>query len=78
MNYYAGYDSILTDVAMFDSEKERDEWVDDEYSAFTRIALSKDEAFEIVGSGYELHTDELDDRIKWMINTYNVIHAKSV
>ena len=76
MKFYAGYNNILTDVAMFNSEKERDEWVDDEYSPFTRIALSEDEAYEIVGSGYDLHNDELDDRTIWLINTYNVIPAR--
>ena len=72
MRFYAGYDFINTDVAVFDSEEKRDVWVENE-SIFKRISLSEKEAYDIVGK-YELCEDEVDD-IVWMINDLNIINT---
>lgn len=77
MKYYAGYNSMKTDVAMFNTKAERDEWVQDENSAFERIQLTRREAISIVGTKAELHKDELNDHIMWMINPLNIHYINS-
>lgn len=72
MKYYAGYNSMKTDVAVFSTKAERDEWVADDNNDF-RIPLTKREAISIVGTRFSLHNDELNERVTWMINPCNVI-----
>ena len=73
LKYYAGYDSMTTDVAVFNTKEERDEWVEDE-SAFDRIRLKRKEALMLVGKNAKLHTDEFNEHIIWMINPFNIIN----
>lgn len=68
--YYAAYNSVNTDVAMFESKKERDEWVAYPYSAFERIAISAKDVFDIVGKRFETMVDVFGT--KWLINETNI------
>lgn len=75
MSYYAGYATLDTDVAVFQSERQRDEWVND-FSIFDRIPLSEGDVWFIL-DGYPLEslrqeTDDLDDSIVWIINPQNL------
>lgn len=68
--FFAGYNFILTDVAIFQTEEARDKWVKEE-STFERIPLSREQAIELVGSGVYLHNTEpdiFDESIKWAKN----------
>jgi len=75
MSYYAGYPTLDTDVAVFQSERQRDEWVND-FSIFDRIPLSEGDVWFIL-DGYPLESlrqeaDDLDDSIVWVINPQNL------
>lgn len=74
MRYYAGYNDMKTDVAVFQTKAERDKWVKDVNSAFERISLTRKEALSLVGAKADLHTDEINERITWMINPLNIYH----
>ena len=37
--FYAGYDEISPDIAVFETEEERDAWVNDKYAIFPRVAF---------------------------------------
>lgn len=75
MSYYAGYATLDTDVAVFQSERQRDEWIND-FSVFDRIPLTEDELFLIL-DGFPIDSlrqeaDDLDDSIVWLINPSNL------
>lgn len=75
MSYYAGYATISTDVAVFQTERQRDKWVND-FSVFDRIPLSKDDARFILDDFpfdfLRQEADYLDDSIVWLINPVNL------
>ena len=73
--FYAGYATTYTDVAVFQTDRQRDEWVND-YFIFDRIALSEDDLFFIL-DGFPLDSlrqeaDDLDDSIVWLLNPQNL------
>ena len=72
--YYAGYGVLNTDVAVFETAWQRDNWVN-QWSVFERIPLSAEEVWLIL-DGMPDHvkreTDILDDSIVWLINLYNL------
>ena len=72
--YYAGYGFLNTDVAVFETAWQRDNWVN-QWSVFERIPLSAEEVWLIL-DGMPDHvkreTDILDDSIVWLINLYNL------
>lgn len=75
MSYYAGYATLDTDVAVFQTELKRDEWVRD-FSVFDRIPLSEGDA-QFILDGFPLDSlrqeaDDLDDSIVWLINPSNL------
>ena len=72
--YYAGYGYSNTDVAVFETEQQRDNWLN-EWSVFDRIPLSEEEVWFILDGmpdHVERETDILDDTITWLINPYNL------
>ena len=72
--FYAGYESIDTDVAVFETEQQRDNWLN-EWSVFDRIPLSEEEVWFILDGmpdHVERETDIFDDTITWLINPYNL------
>lgn len=74
MSYYAGYATLDTDVAVFQTERQRDDWVND-FSILDRIPLTEDELFLIL-DGFPLDSlrqevDDLDDSIMWLMNPVN-------
>lgn len=71
--YYAGYGFLNTDVAVFATEQQRDNWVH-EWSVFDRIPLSEEEVWFILDGmpdHVERETDVLDDSIIWLLNPFN-------
>lgn len=73
--FYAGYSTFNTDVAVFQSERQRDKWVND-YSLFDRIPLSEDDLFFVL-DGFPIDSlrqeaDDLDDSIVWLLNPQNL------
>ena len=73
--FFAGYATTDTDVAVFQSERQRDEWVND-FSVFDRIPLTESELFFIL-DGFPIDSlrqeaDDLDDSIVWIINPVNL------
>ena len=71
--FYAGYESIDTDVAVFKTENQRDKWLK-EWSVFDRVPLSADEVWLILdgmADHVERETDVLDDSIIWLLNPIN-------
>lgn len=74
--FYAGFNDMSTDIAVFNSAQERDSWVNDKNTSFERIPLTRKEAMDIVGHKFfGLHTyqDELDEHIVWILNPINII-----
>ena len=71
LNYYAGYDLLNTNVAVFQSKKERDDWVRDE-GILHRIALSEFIVKQLCNEPFELHNDEIEDNLKWIYNRINL------
>ena len=75
MSYYAGYATLDTDVAVFQSERQRDEWIND-FSVFDRIPLTEDELFLILDGfpidSLQQEADDFDDSIVWLINPANL------
>ena len=70
MLFYAGYDDPLdTDIAVFETEEERDEWVNDESSVFQRCAYSDDEVYYMDIDTWEDHEDAFG--VSWKINPIN-------
>jgi len=72
--FFAGYATTDTDVAVFQTELKRDEWVRD-FSVFDRIPLSEGDA-QFILDGFPLDSlrqevDDLDDSIVWLINPSN-------
>lgn len=72
--FFAGYAIPDTDVAIFQSERQRDEWVND-FSIFDRIPLSEGDVWFIL-DGYpfdslQQEADDLDESIVWLINPQN-------
>ena len=71
--FYAGYESIDTDVAVFETKQQPDNWIN-EWSAFNRIPLSEEEMWFIMDGlpDYaEREKDVLDDSIVWLLNPLN-------
>ena len=71
--FYAGYESIDTDVAVFKTERQRDDWIK-EWSVFDRMALSEgDVLFILDGSPDKAirQRDDFNDSITWLINPVN-------
>jgi len=74
--FYAGYDEISPDIAVFETEEERDAWVNDEYAIFPRIAFDdgdigffEDEANSTIDTWEE---DDIDSfGVRWKINPVN-------
>ena len=79
MSFYAGYNSIFTDVAVFESATKRDEWVSGK-SFFERVPLTNEQANEILGSCANTYNevqygdDANKDIIKWLINPINITY----
>ena len=72
--FYAGYESIDTDVAVFKTENQRDKWLK-EWSVLDRVPLSADEVWLILDGmpdHVQRETDIFDDTITWLINPYNL------
>lgn len=72
--YYAGYGFLNTDVAVFKTERQRDNWVK-AWSAFDRVSLSAEEVWLILDGMPDYvrrETDIFDDTITWLINPYNL------
>ena len=72
--FFAGYATPDTDVAVFHSECQRNEWVNG-FSVFDRISLSEGDLFLIL-DGFPVDSlrqeaDDLDDSIVWLINPHN-------
>lgn len=75
MLYYAGYATLNTDVAVFQTEHQRNQWIND-FSVFDRIPLTESELFFIL-DGFPIDSlrqeaDDLDDSIVWIINPQNL------
>lgn len=71
--YYAGYEFLNTDVAVFETEQQRDNWLN-EWSVFDRVPLTADEVWLILDGmpdHVERETDVLDDSIIWLLNPFN-------
>ena len=71
--YYAGYGFLNTDVAVFETEQQRDNWLN-EWSVFDRIPLSEEEVWFILDGmpdHVDRETDILDETITWLINPYS-------
>ena len=68
--YYAGYNYINTDVAVFKTKKDRDTWVHEE-SFFERIPLLARDVIALVGMKAERQKDIIDDNLIWLINKLN-------
>ena len=75
MSYYAGYATLDTDVAVFQTEHQRNQWVND-FSVFDRIPLSEGELFFVLDGipvdSLRQEVDDLDDSIVWLINPTNL------
>ncbi len=71
MSFYAGYDVLNTDVAVFETEKARNDWVSDE-GLIHRVALTENEAMQIAEDSHELHKDEFEEGIMWIYNRINM------
>ena len=72
--YYAGYGFLNTDVAVFETAWQRDNWVN-QWSVFERIPLSAEEVWLILDGMPDYvrrETDIFDDTITWLINPYNL------
>ena len=74
--FYAGYDEISPDIAVFETEEERDAWVNDKYAIFPRVAFDdgdigffEDEANSTIDTWEE---DDIDScGVRWKINPVN-------
>lgn len=71
MNYYAGYDIPNTDIAVFKTKKERDEWVSNE-SIMHRIAFSENEAMQLADGSRRIHKDPYENNLGWIFNFNNI------
>ena len=68
--YYAGYNYINTDIAIFTTKKDRDKWVKDE-SFLERIPFSSRDVIALVGRKAERQSDIIDENLIWLINKLN-------
>lgn len=73
--FYAGYATPDTDVAVFQTENQRDAWVND-FSFFHRVAFCESDLFFIL-DGFPIDSlrqeaDDIDDSIVWLINPANL------
>ena len=71
--YYAGYGHLDTDVAVFETESQRDDWIK-EWSVFDRMALSEGDVFFILDGSPDKairQRDDFNDSIIWLINPFN-------
>lgn len=68
--FYAGYDDVDTDIAVFETEEERDAWVNDENAFFPRVTYTDDEIFLMDIDTWD--EDEADIwGVRWKINPIN-------
>ena len=68
--YYAGYNYINTDIAVFATKKDRDKWVED-VSFLERIPFSYRDVIAFVGMKAERQKDIFDDNLIWLVNKLN-------
>lgn len=68
--YYAGYNFISTDIAVFATKKDRDKWVED-VSFLERIPFSSRDVIALVGRKAKRQRDIIDDNLIWLINKLN-------
>lgn len=72
--YFAGFASVDTDVAVFQTEPQRDNWVNNP-ALFDRIPLSDGEVYFLTDGlpfdALRQDVDDLDDSIVWLINPIN-------
>lgn len=74
--FYAGYNDMSTDIAVFNSAQERDNWINEKDTSFERIPLTRKEAIDIVGRKFfclYTYQDELDEHIVWIVNPVNIV-----
>ena len=65
--FYAGYLYADTEVAVFKTKKERDEWVNDPFRGLVRVPLTRMEAIAIIGKkAFYIGCNEYG--IDWIIN----------
>lgn len=71
--YYAGYGYLNTDVAVFETSRQRDDWVN-QWSVFDRMALSEGDVWFILDGSPDRairQRDDYNDSIVWLINPLN-------
>lgn len=68
--FYAGYNFISTDIAVFETKKSRDKWVQD-VTFLERIPFSYRDVIALVGMKAERQKDIIDDNLIWLINKLN-------
>ncbi len=73
--FFAGYANANTDVAVFQSARQRDNWVNNP-SLFDRIPLSDGDVYFLTDGlpfdALRQEADDLDDSIVWLINPVNL------
>jgi hypothetical protein len=74
--FYAGYDEISPDIAVFETEEERDAWVNDKDAMFPRVVFDDgDIGFFEDEANSTIDTWEEDDAnfwgVRWKINPVN-------
>ena len=74
--FYAGYDEISPDIAVFETEEERDAWVNDKDAVFPRVVFDdgdigffEDEANSTIDTWEEDSVDICG--VRWKINPVN-------
>ena len=71
--YYAGYGYLDTDVAVFETSSQRDNWVN-QWSVLDRMVLSEGDVFFILDGSPDKairQRDDYNDSIVWLINPLN-------
>lgn len=68
--FYAGYNDIDTDIAVFETEEERDAWVNDENAVFTRVAYTDSDVFLMDIDTWDEDSEDIWG-VRWKINPIN-------
>lgn len=68
--FYAGYDDIDTDIAVFETEEERDAWVNDENAVFPRVAYTDSDVFLMDIDTWDEDSEDIWG-VRWKINPIN-------
>ena len=68
--FYAGYNYINTDIAVFETKKSRDKWVQD-VTFLERIPFSSRDVYALVGRKAKRQRDIIDNDLVWLINKLN-------